>query len=99
MVSGLIFKSLSHFKFIFVHSMRVCFNFIYLHAAVQLLLPLLNSLTCLIQWFKYQILKYLALPTLQISLSFCFSLMCHYAKAMNKMNAYLTNQTSAKKIC
>ena len=36
MVSRLIFKSLSHFEFIFVHAVRVCSNFIVLHAAVQL---------------------------------------------------------------
>ena len=36
MVSCLIFKSLSHFEFIFVHGMKVCSNFIDLHAAVQL---------------------------------------------------------------
>ena len=35
MVSCLIFKSLSHFEFIFVHGVRVCSSFIYLHAAVQ----------------------------------------------------------------
>ena len=36
MVPCLIFKSLSHFKFIFVYSVRVCYNFIDLHVAVQL---------------------------------------------------------------
>ena len=36
MVSFLMFKSLSHFEFIFVCSVRVCSNFIDLHAAVQL---------------------------------------------------------------
>ena len=36
MVSCLIFKSLSHFQFIFVYGMKVCSNFIDLHAAVQL---------------------------------------------------------------
>ena len=35
-MSCLIFKSLSHFEFIFVYGMRVCSNFIDLHAAVQL---------------------------------------------------------------
>ena len=35
MVSYLIFKSLSHFEFIFVHGVRVCSSFIDLHAAVQ----------------------------------------------------------------
>ena len=35
MVSRLTFKSLSHFEFIFVYAMRVCSNFIDLHAAVQ----------------------------------------------------------------
>ena len=36
MVSYLIFKSLSHFEFIFVHGVRVYSNFADLHAAVQL---------------------------------------------------------------
>ena len=35
MVSCLTFKSLSYFEFIFVHDVRVCSNFIALHAAVQ----------------------------------------------------------------
>ena len=35
MVSCVIFKSFSHFEFIFVHGVRVCSNFIALHAAVQ----------------------------------------------------------------
>ena len=36
MVSRLMIKSLSHFEFIFVHAVRVCSNFVDLHAAVQL---------------------------------------------------------------
>ena len=35
-VSCLVLKSLSHFEFIFVYSVRMCSNFIDLHAAVQL---------------------------------------------------------------
>ena len=35
-VSYLMFKSISHFEFIFVHGVRVCSNFTDLHAAVQL---------------------------------------------------------------
>ena len=35
MVSCLIFKSLSHFEFSFMHGVRVCSSFIDLHAAVQ----------------------------------------------------------------
>ena len=35
MVSCLIFKSLIHFEFIFVHGVRVCSSFIDLHAAIQ----------------------------------------------------------------
>ena len=35
MMSYLMFKSLSHFEFIFVHGVRVCPSFIDLHAAVQ----------------------------------------------------------------
>ena len=36
MMSCLIFKSLSHFEFVFVYDVRVCSNFIDLHGAVQL---------------------------------------------------------------
>ena len=34
-VSGLTFRSLIHFKFIFVYGVRKCSNFILLHVAVQ----------------------------------------------------------------
>ena len=34
-VSGLIFRSLIHFEFIFVHGIRKCSNFILLHVAIQ----------------------------------------------------------------
>ena len=34
-VSGLTFRSLLHFEFIFVHGVRKCYNFILLHVAVQ----------------------------------------------------------------
>ena len=36
MISGLTFKSLSHFELIFVHGVRVCSSFTDLHAAVQI---------------------------------------------------------------
>ena len=35
MVSGLTFRSLLHFKFIFVYNVRECSNFILLHGAIQ----------------------------------------------------------------
>ena len=35
MVSGLTFRSLIHFEFIFVYGIRECSNFIILHVAVQ----------------------------------------------------------------
>ena len=34
-VSGLMFRSLIHFEFVFVHGFRKCSNFILLHIAVQ----------------------------------------------------------------
>ena len=34
-VSNLIFRSLIHFEFIFVHGVRKCSNFVLLHVAVQ----------------------------------------------------------------
>ena len=34
-VSGLTFRSLTHFEFIFVYGVRECSNFILLHVAVQ----------------------------------------------------------------
>ena len=35
MVSGLTFRSLIHFEFIFVYGIRKCFNLIVLHVAVH----------------------------------------------------------------
>ena len=35
MVSGLPFRSLIHFEFIFVYGVRECSNFILLHVAIQ----------------------------------------------------------------
>ena len=35
MVSFFMFKSLSQFEFIFVHGVRMCSSFIYLHVAVK----------------------------------------------------------------
>ena len=37
MVSCLMFRSLNHFKFIFVYGVRECSNFIDLHVAVQVI--------------------------------------------------------------
>ena len=47
-VSGLIFRSLIYFEFIFVYDVRKCSNFILLHVAVQ--------------FFQYHLLKGLSLP-------------------------------------
>ena len=38
-VSGLTFRSLIHYEFIFVYGFRECSNFILLHAAVQFFWP------------------------------------------------------------
>ena len=50
-VSGLIFRSLIHFEFIFVYGIRECSNFILLHVAVQFsqhhLLKRLSFLHCM----------------------------------------------------
>ena len=50
-VSGLTFRSLIHFEFIFVHGVRECSNFILLHVAVQFyqyhLLKRLSFLHCI----------------------------------------------------
>ena len=50
-VSGLTFRSLIHFEFIFVHGVRKCSNFILLHVAVQFsqhyLLKRLSFLHCI----------------------------------------------------
>ena len=49
-VSGLTFRSLIHFEFIFVYGVGECFNFILLHVAVQFsqhhLLKRLSFLHC-----------------------------------------------------
>ena len=51
-VSGLTFRSLIHFEFIFVYGVRVCSNFILLHVAVQFsqrhLLKRLSFLHCIL---------------------------------------------------
>ena len=51
-VSGLIFKSLIHFEFIFVYCVRKCSNFMLLYVSVQfsqhLLLTRLSFLHCII---------------------------------------------------
>ena len=51
-VSGLIFKSLTHFEFIFVYCVRNCSNFILLYVSVQFsqhgLLKRLSFLHCII---------------------------------------------------
>ena len=50
-VSGLIFRCLIHFEFIFVYGVRKCSNFILLHVAVQFshlhLLKRLSFLHCI----------------------------------------------------
>ena len=50
-VSGLVFRSLIHFEFIFVYGIRECSNFILLHVAVQFsqhhLLKRLSFLHCI----------------------------------------------------
>ena len=52
-VSCLMFKSLSHFEFIFVHGVRVCSNFIDLDPALQLSQHyLLKRLAQLPWWLK-----------------------------------------------
>ena len=54
MVSCLMFKSLSHFEFIFVHDVRVYSEFIDLHAAVQLSQHhSLNRLSLLNLYYKW----------------------------------------------
>ena len=55
-VSGLTFRSLTHFEFIFVYGVRKCFNFLLLHVAVQ--------------FSQHHLLKSLSLPPLCILASF-----------------------------
>ena len=54
-VSGLTFRSLIHFEFIFVDGVRECSNFILLHVALQFsqhhLLKKLSSLHCILASF------------------------------------------------
>ena len=54
--SGLTFRSLIHFEFIFVYGVRECSNFILLHVAVQFsqhhLLKRLSVLHCIFFFFK-----------------------------------------------
>ena len=55
-VSGLTFRSLIHFVFVFVYGVRKCSNFILLHVAVQ--------------FSKHHLLKRLSLPPLYILAAF-----------------------------
>ena len=55
-VSGLTFRSLIHFEFIFVYGVRKCPNFILLHVAVR--------------FSQHHVLKRLSLPPLYILASF-----------------------------
>ena len=55
-VSGLTFRSLIHFEFIFVYGVRKCSHFILLHVAVQ--------------FSQHHLLKRLSLPPLNILASF-----------------------------
>ena len=55
-VSGLTFRSLIHFEFIFVYGVRKCSNFILLHVAVQ--------------FSQHHLLKRLSLHTFYILTSF-----------------------------
>ena len=55
-VSGLTFRSLIHFEFIFVYGVRKCSNFILLHVAVQ--------------FSQHHLLKKVSLPPLYILASF-----------------------------
>ena len=55
-LSGLTFKSLIHFEFIFVYGVRKCSNFILLHVAVQ--------------FSQHHVLERLFLPPLYIVASF-----------------------------
>ena len=48
MVSGLTFRSLIHFEFIFVYGVRKCYNFLLLHVAIQ--------------FYQHHLLKRLSLP-------------------------------------
>jgi len=45
MVSCLIFKSFSHFEFIFMHDVSMCSSFTYLHAAIPGFLAILAEKT------------------------------------------------------
>ena len=61
-VSGLPFRSLIHFEFIFVYGIRECFNFIVLHITVYLLKRLIKKDTCSKQHIA-KIWKHLKCPS------------------------------------
>ena len=59
-VSGLTFKTLIHFEFIFVYSVRKCSGFILLHVALQfshLLYSLFSPLYILASFVKAKVLR------------------------------------------
>ena len=42
-ISGLTIRSLIHFEFIFVYRVRQCSNFVFLHVAAQVHVPLIEK--------------------------------------------------------
>ena len=68
MVSGLSFRSLIHFEFICVYSVRKCLNFTHLHVAVQFsqhhLLKRLSLPHCIILPLLYKIIDYMCMGLL-----------------------------------
>ena len=81
-VSGLTYRSLFHYEFIFVHGVRKCSNFILLHVAVQfpsttywrgyLCSTVYSCLLCQIKGNHRCIGLFLGFPSCPIGLYFCF---------------------------
>ena len=78
-VSGLTFKSLIYFEFIFVYGVRKCYSFILLHAAVQFsqhhLLKRLSFLHCIFLPLLSKIMSMPFKPSMCFILRNCLWLM------------------------
>jgi len=74
-VSCLMFKPLSSFEFIFVYGVRECYNFIDLHAAVQLsqhhLLKRSSFLHCIFLSLLSRLIYYMCVNLFLDSLFYC----------------------------
>ena len=89
-VSGLTFRPLIHFEFIFVYGVRKCSNFILLHVVVQFSLRHLLKRLSLPQstFLNKQVILYSMIHVAKISNQFINNMFIHAPHGVNKLTAY-----------